>query len=302
MRKIADKSFRRHAFILMLCMCFMMSMIPCKVYATDDAIDEQAEEVMETDDVSAKEDNSETARETYEYVNPNTNYKAIIEDTAGLLSDTEKTQLLLEMEKITNYGHAAFHTTDANNSTADSYASGYYHNKFNKESGSLFLIDMDNRKVYIFSDGDIYKTVTKTYANVITDNVYTYASKQDYYTCASKVFEQEYDLLEGRRIAQPMKYISNALLAIVIALLLNYTIVRAYSSSKAPSRKELLDGIFMDKKLNNPKAVFTNETKRYDPVESSSGGSSGGGGGFSGGGGGFSGGGGSSGGGGGHSF
>ena len=274
MRKMLKTINRNFRYLMIVCMCMLIAVLSCKTFA------------------------AEADGNTYEYVNSTTNYKAIIEDKANLLDDSEREKLLSEMEKITTYGNAAFHTVDANNSTTDSYAAGYYHNKFNKDSGSLFLIDMDNRQVYIFSDGDIYKIVTKAYANIITDNVYTYASKQDYYTCASKVFSQEFELLEGRKIAQPMKYISNALLAIVIALLLNYIIVRVYAKSKAPSRKELLNGIFVEKKIANANAVFTNQTTRYDPVESSSGGSSGGGGGFSGGGGG----GGSSGGGGGHSF
>lgn len=280
MLKMLDKRMSKSISLIAVCLCLMAVILPCKVYATDAAEDSSAE--------------------VYEYVNPTTGYRALIEDKANLLDDSERKTLLSEMEKITAYGNAAFNTIDANTSTADSYAAGYYHNKFNSDSGTLFLIDMDNRKVFVFSDGDIYKTVTKTYANIITDNVYTYASKADYYTCASKVFEQVYDLMEGRRIAQPMKYISNILLAIVLALLLNYIVVRIYARQKTPSRRELLDGIFSEKKLNNFHATFTNETKRYDPIESSSsggGGRSGGGGGFSGGGGGHS-----SGGGGGHSF
>ncbi|MCR5700632.1 MAG: TPM domain-containing protein [Lachnospiraceae bacterium] len=273
MRNIMCKRQYKAIFVLMICMLF--AMLPVKVYA---------------------EESSDSYSNAYKYVNETTGYTVIIDDQAGLLNDDEMNNLFYDMEKITAYGHVAFVTINANNSTAESYAEGYYHNKFNAESGTLFLIDMDNRKVFIFSDGDIYKTVTKAYANIITDNVYTYATNQDYYGCASKVFEQEFELLEGRKIAQPMKYISNVLLAIVIALLLNYTIVRLYASSKTPSRKELLEGIFVDKKIINPNAVFTSETKRYDPVESSSsgGGRSGGGGG---GGGGHS-----SGGGGGHSF
>ena len=58
--------------------------------------------------------------------------------------------------------------------------------------------------------------------------MYTYASDADYYICAMKVYEQEYTLLQGRKIAQPMKYISNALLAVVIAVVINYIIVRVY--------------------------------------------------------------------------
>ena len=58
--------------------------------------------------------------------------------------------------------------------------------------------------------------------------------------CAYKVYEQELALLKGRRISQPMKYISNALLAVVAALIINYGIVRLYLRKKAPSRKDLI--------------------------------------------------------------
>ena len=123
----------------------------------------------------------------------------------------------------------------------------------------------------------------------------TYASDADYYICAMKVYEQEYTLLQGRKIAQPMKYISNALLAVVIAVVINYIIVRVYSSKRKASTKSLMNGLFEYRAFNNCNVVFTHQTKTYSPRESSSGGSSGGGGG-----GGSSGGGGGSGGG--HSF
>lgn len=90
------------------------------------------------------------------------------------------------------------------------------------------MIDMDNRNIWIHSNGAIYRTITKSYADTITDNVYTYASAQDYYGCASEAYTQMATLLAGRRIAQPMKYISNALLALIIALLINYFVVRAF--------------------------------------------------------------------------
>ena len=112
--------------------------------------------------------------------------------------------------------------------------------------------------------------------------------------CAYKVYEQELALLKGRRISQPMKYISNVLLAVVAALIINYGIVRLYL------RKDIMKGIFAGKDINNCQVTYRYQTRTYSPVQtdsgsSSSGGSSGGSssGGSSGGGGG---------GGGGHSF
>ena len=228
------------------------------------------------------------------YENPDTSYVVSIEDEADLLSDEEESRLSAQMEAITAYGNVAFVSLDTNYTSTDSYAREHYRQLFGSDSGTLFVIDMDNRNIWIHSNGAIYRTITKSYADTITDNVYTYASAQDYYGCASEAYTQMTTLLAGRRIAQPMKYISNALLALIIALLINYFVVRAFSRSKKPSENELLNNIYTQYAVSNPQSTFVRQSKVYDPPSSSGGGSSGGGGGGSSGG--------SSGGGGGHSF
>lgn len=231
------------------------------------------------------------------YTNPDTGYSVVVEDDAGLLTEEERSELAEAMQRVTAYGNAAFKTVTENGSTTESFARSYYRELFGTESGTLFLIDMDNRNIWIFSDGAIYKTVTSSYADTVTDNVYRYASSGDYYTCGAKAFEQIYDLLEGNRIAQPMKYISNALLAVILSLLINFGLVRYFSKLKNPGEGEILKSIEKKFTYTEPVATYTHTSKRYDPVSSSSGGSSGGGSSGR-----SSGGGSSSGGGGGHSF
>ena len=229
------------------------------------------------------------------YTNSETGYSVIIEDDASLLSNDEKKQLAETMKDITPYGDVAFKSIDYNPYSTETYIERYYNSIFGTGSGTVFLIDMDNRNIWIYSDGSIYSTITTAYANVITDNVYTYASDKDYFTCANKAFIQEAALLQGRRISQPMKYISNALLAIAIAILINYFIVRQTSRVRKASDNEIVNGVFANNAFNNVSVNFIRQTRTYSPRSSSSSGSSGG---HSGGGGG----GGHSGGGGGHSF
>ena len=230
------------------------------------------------------------------YTNSETGYSVIIEDDASLLSNDEKKQLAETMKDITPYGDVAFKSIDYNPYSTETYIERYYNSIFGTGSGTVFLIDMDNRNIWIYSDGSIYSTITTAYANVITDNVYTYASDKDYFTCANKAFIQEAALLHGRCIRQPMKYISNALLAIAIAILINYFIVRQTSRVRKASDNEIVNGVFANNAFNNVSVNFIRQTRTYSPRSSSSSGSSGG---HSGGGGG---GGGHSGGGGGHSF
>lgn len=228
------------------------------------------------------------------YENPDTAYQVSIEDDADLLTDEQEELLSEQMEEITAYGNVAFKSVDTNYNSTETLAKEHYRDLFGTSSGTLFVIDMDNRNIWIFSDGSIYKTITKSYANTITDNVYTYASRSDYYGCASNAYNQINTLLSGRKIAQPMKYIGNALLALILALLINYFIVRVFSRSRKPSERELLQNIYAQCNVDAPHTDFINQSRVYSPPSSSSDGSSGG---SSGGGGG-----GSSGGGGGHSF
>lgn len=230
------------------------------------------------------------------YTNPDTGFYIIMEDDAELLTDAECEELAATMQKITEYGNVAFKTVNTNSSSAENLARNFYRQKFGSESGTLFLIDMDNRKIWIYSDGVVYQTITTAYANTITDNVYRYASDGDYFGCANEAFQQIFALLQGNRIAQPMKYISNALLAVILALLLNFGLISYYMRITKPRNSEILDSIQKKFEYTKPIASFTHETKVYDPVSTDSG-SSGGGGSSSGGSGGHS-----SGGGGGHSF
>ncbi|MGN0341244.1 MAG: TPM domain-containing protein [Roseburia sp.] len=227
------------------------------------------------------------------YVNPDTGYEAVIEDEAMLLTAGEQAMLATEMQEATAYGNLMFVTTDYNPNYGDDatyeYAADTLEDRYGYESSTIFLIDMDERMIYIYSIGQNYKTISKSRANTITDNVYTYASDAEYYSCASKAIDQITTVLSGGRIAQPMKYISNAFLALILALFINFIVVRMVSKAKKPSRDELLEGVFAKCTISNPNASMVNQTRVYDPPSSSSGGGGGhggGGGGHHGGGGG----------------
>ena len=136
-----------------------------------------------------QEDNHE-----YKYINDETNYTASIDDKANLLTSEERTKLFEEMKPLTKFGHIAFVSTANNYTSVESFADSYYHNAYGTESGTIFIIDMSNRKIYIFSDGANYRTVTSAKAYSITDNTYRYATNKEYYNCASYSFKQIYTI------------------------------------------------------------------------------------------------------------
>ena len=112
------------------------------------------------------------AEETGCYVNPDTKYRICIEDRAELLTGEQRKELSQAMQRITAYGNAAFLTTDRNAASTESLARSYYMERFGTDSGTVFVIDMDNRNIWIHSDGAVYKVITSAYADTVTDNVY----------------------------------------------------------------------------------------------------------------------------------
>ena len=219
----------------------------------------------------------------------------LIEDDANLLSKEEVEKLKERMAPLRKYGHIVFKSISSNPmSSTQAFANDFYYSKFGNESGTIFIIDMDKRMIYIVSAGENYKIVTKRKAEIITDNIYKYASREEYYECADKAFEQIGTILSGQKIAEPMRHASNAVIAVVLAFFINFFIVLSASKIKKATSSEILKNCDIAFEAGNVSGTKTGSHSVYSPVSESSGGSSGGGGG--GGGGGFSGGGG------GHSF
>ena len=225
------------------------------------------------------------------YTNPDTGYRTVIEDDADLLTAEEERQLEEVLRPITEYGNAAFKSVKRNAASTRRFAENFYRELFGSQSGTLFLIDMDNRQIYLWSNGYNYSVITESYADSITDNCYRDATKGKYYDCAEKVFTQVNTLLSGNRIAQPMKWTGNVLLALTLAFLINYFVIHI-TSTGSPKKIVSLEGATNSFALHNIKADYIKTTK--ERIESSGGGGGGSGGGGVGGGGG--------GGGGGHSF
>lgn len=257
------------------------------VYALDEEDFDYDTETYDSLDIEDKEEKEATSEKS-EF-----GFQLIIDDQADLLTDEEEAKLKEEMVKLTEFGNIAFVSINSNSTSTSYFADSYYHSHFGTDSGSIFLIDMANRQIYIFSDGYNYSVITNSKADIITDNIYKYASNKEYYECASSAFDQMNTLLSGGKIFEPMRHLSNGVIAIVVAFFINFIIVLINSSTKKASNNEILKTCDISFNASNIVGRKTGTHSVYSPQSSgSSGGSSGGGGG----------GGGHSGGGGGHSF
>ena len=131
------------------------------------------------------------------YQNSETGYRAVIIDELDLLTDSEESQLALDMAPITAYGNIAFWTTMEPTSNEIDSARLKRKELFGFSSAGIFAVNMSVKKLTIQSYGDINSVITDSYARSITDNVKNYASTGDYYTCAQMAFQQIYTKLDG---------------------------------------------------------------------------------------------------------
>ena len=219
------------------------------------------------------------------YSNEDTGYKVYIDDYADLLTDEEEEKLKDDMIKVTEYANVAFVTSNEITTDTDTFAKSYYITTFGDTNvkGTMFVIDMNNRWLLIRSNGGIDKIITNAKSDIITDNNYRAARAENYYECAKGVYDQIYTLLDGGKISEPMRHISNVLMAIALSVLLGYLIVSGSTKVKKQIELKNYASTFA---LANANATFIGDHKVYCPPSDSGGGGSSGGGGGGGGGGG----------------
>ena len=169
-------------------------------------------------------------------------YEVLIQDGEDLLTEEEEGKLQAELQELTVYGNAVFVSCSQDYGTALDYARKFYFDSYGDESGSILLIDMNTREIAIYSAGWNNTVVRAEEGYVITDNVYRYASAGDYYGCAHTAFEQIGRLLRGGDIPRPMKYINNALLALILSVLINYMILVLLAGRRGSGRESMVAG------------------------------------------------------------
>lgn len=142
-------------------------------------------------------------------------------DDANLLTKEEIADLedyLDSLNSDVNYLAVTSDTSDYGKN-ADARLESYYTSIFAGESdGVAFIIDMYDREIVLAGYGDIDGKISNADALDISDNTYTYASKQEYYNCFYKAFYQADAIINKGFILRPMRII----VAFLISLLLGY--------------------------------------------------------------------------------
>lgn len=215
-------------------------------------------------------------------------YSVIILDEAEILTPEQELELWPHMTQLETYGNIIFRTVVLDSGTDyEQDSENTYYEMFGNEPGVIFQIDMGNRKLTLSSSTGMDEVLASERDSIV-DNVYRYATDEDYLKCASECFNQIYTIYNDGVIAHKMKYIDNAILALILSLIVNFIVVFA-SEKKKPADARIVSALIATVAVEGAKVKKNKANRVYSPVfsdSSGSGGSSGGGGG----GGGFSGG------------
>lgn len=214
--------------------------------------------------------------ENVEYINQETGYYVYIDDSEGLLSESEKEMVVEEMKSFTEYGNAVFVSANLKPGQAEKYAANYYEKTFSGEDGAIFLVDMGDRLLLLQGHQNIDIMLTSSKCNSIMDNVYRYARNQDYGKCVITVFDQAEAVVKEQRIAQPFKYITNIFLSVILAFLIGFILLGITMGRPTSVKKEILNGLFSGCNITDRAVVLKDVTKLYLGVSSGSSGGSGG--------------------------
>ena len=109
--------------------------------------------------------------------------QVILEDRADLLSDQEEAGLLEQAQQMAEDSGFAFMlitTDDAEGKDAMTYAEDYYMAHETTLDGAVYLIDMDNREIYLATSGEMRFYLNDDRWNAILDDMYDCVTEEDY--------------------------------------------------------------------------------------------------------------------------
>lgn len=177
--------FKNVIFIIILSFCFLLSV---DIYASDVKTYERTETNLRIrESIKVTSSNKNIILKT-----PSVDASKKVYDFAELLSDEEETKLYNNIQTfIEKYDMDMVIATidDNNKSSSRDWADDFYdYNDFGigtNYDGLLFLIDMDNRKMWISTTGHAILVYSDTRIDDILDDTYDYISKKNYYMCAN---------------------------------------------------------------------------------------------------------------------
>ena len=172
--------------------------------------------------------------------NERTGYSAVIADEADLLTSAEEAKLLDEMYPLTEYANIAIYTVDTPTSKADYERARQKRVELfgSTANAAIFTIDMYLRRIVIQRRGNMESYFNNSRANNITNNVASLATQKKYYSVCSTAMDQMYRVIQGRAVPEPMRYLSIAVIALMLGCITAFIVALSTSSTTGKSKKK----------------------------------------------------------------
>lgn len=244
-----------------------------------------SDEATYTDDSSTY--NSNTNSQKAKANTPVVDATKKIYDYANLITKDEEEALYNKVQEFINKYDMdmAIVTINSNpKSSSMAYADDFYdYNNFGKgtnKTGLLFLIDMQNRNMWISTTGDAINIYTDSRINTILDYTYDKISNEDYNGCAEQFIDKasyfaNKGLTGGSKVVTVPKMICNSLIFAGIVTIV-FICIGLATHRKPKKKKEASNYITQPLKLSNKLDTFLDKHVSKVKIEtsSSSGGSS----------------------------
>ena len=221
---------------------------------------------------------------------PAVNAEEKIYDFADLYTDSEEKDLYNEVNSyIQSYNmDLVIVTINRNNkSSPQEYADDFYdYNDFGISSnrdGVLFLIDMQNREIYMYTTGTAIEMYNDYRINEALDSVYTYMSDEDYYEGTSNYIDIIKDYAASgypnnstisNKGDRPSIVTTMIVSLIITIIIMGILISKNKMVRKATTAEEYLNKESVNIKNISDILVSSNTTKQKIEHNTSSGGSS----------------------------
>ncbi len=277
-----------------ICLCLLF--ITVNVYASTKTYERTEDNLQVNSRIKVTSTNKKAILNT-----PKVDEIEKIYDFANLFTNSQEKYLYdSAKEFIDSYNLDMVIVTINNNNkkSTQAYADDFYdYNYFGKNTtcdGILFLIDMDNRKMWISTTGQAIRIFDDARINSILDDAYNYISSSKYYECANAFINSSSKYAakgvapsnqnttideNGDYVQVPQKRTISWLVVIGISGLITLVIVLILASKhktikKATSAKTYIVNNSFSLTAKLDKFLTTHTTSRYTPRDT--GGSSGG--------------------------
>lgn len=162
-------------------------------------------------------------------VNASTQSEETVFDYADLLSEAEEDELREYSSKYEKYEISVIYLTtdDAEGYSSMTYSDNFYDTHAFLPDGVLFMIDMDNREVYINTVGKCIEWLEDDVYDIL-DETYEYASDEEYFDCLMETSKKACRIIENHtnpvmgaiRPSLIVFFIALGITAIVVVVLL----------------------------------------------------------------------------------